>query len=359
MEMGMPYYRKYGTAPLSFTSGTTAIPVCSALSETNDWWKNHWMVDTSTGANYGQVREITGFNAGTKGLTLGSALLDDPSGQEFEITTVFSPHEIHQAINFAIESAFPAFFDTVIDQTLVVVQDKMEYDLTGLDSKIWFPISFWVEQTTNKLMGSPTTNVNGTQLIDTAADFSAIDGDYLISICHGKSAGLLRSVADREVGDPVFLLRTTDDWGSDGLDPTSVYVIWRPTNSGIDWYDIPALRFDQNEYPAIVYFPVDLDSFAGLRIRIQYVTMPAALTTDASTTIVPPEYILHKACAMLCGSRANDNRSDRRMYTDMETRHLQLADLYMQQHKWRVPASHIWLDRDPARPSSTSGYNPF
>src|SRR3990167_3549221 len=46
-----------------------------------------------------------------------------------EIFSIHTPEEIHLAINDAITDAFPAFYDVVTYESMIVEEDKLEYEL--------------------------------------------------------------------------------------------------------------------------------------------------------------------------------------------------------------------------------------
>ena len=101
-------------------------------------------------------------------------------------------------------------------------------------------------------------------------------------------------------------------------------------------------------------FVARYENFEGLRIRIQYISQPSAIFDDASTTVIPKTYIVHKACAILYGSILNDNKADRDKYERSEMRHMNIAEQYKVANKWRMPQSTVWLPDDPAASASSS-----
>ena len=117
-------------------------------------------------------------------------------------------------------------------------------------------------------------------------------------------------------------------------DTTSKWALWDASDE-YEWYRMTAVRFDAKEFPTIMYFPKDYDTVLGMRIRLHYMSGPVELATEGATTVVPKEYILHKALGLLYDMKINDNRADRQRFTALADQHHQLAEVYKQTHRYQ------------------------
>src|SRR5574338_1089335 len=76
------------------------------------------------------------------------------AGDDYEIHSVFNAIEIHQAINDAISTSFPAFFESLEDKSIVLCEDKLEYDLTTIAPAIGIIHEVAIERPTNRFTGT-------------------------------------------------------------------------------------------------------------------------------------------------------------------------------------------------------------
>jgi len=68
------------------------------------------------------------------------------------------------------------------------------------------------------------------------------------------------------------------------------------------------------------------------------------LSTEASTTVVPKEYIIAKAISILAGSRIGDNRVDRQRYAIMQDIYEKEAEAFKIQNFFRLPDSELFME---------------
>ncbi len=351
LHLEMPFYQIFGEGSNLFTGGSSSVPQDTKLVQATGYWNNTWLMALSTGAANGEVRKVSTFvnSSGGQLITLDRSISQTPPAASsdpaisYELTTVFSPHEIHSAINRAIKSAFPAFFDVVEDDSLVICTDKMTYDLTGLTTDIYTPLRVWLETSNSNLSGNVVSSGDTTAVLPDSVDLTSVDSNYYISIYEGTGAGQLRRV-DSVLGQEVTV---ADEW-TINPNTTSKFRVWNPESTGMDWYEIRGVRFSSTEYPNFMRLVGTYSGNEGLRIRIQYVAEPAALFADSDTTIVPEEYIIHKACAILFGNILNNNKADRDKWERSEARHLQMAEEFKQTNRWAIPSQSVWLAEDPA-----------
>jgi hypothetical protein len=335
----MPFYVRFGsqlTCDTGATSDTTHL-ADTHLVQANDYWNGQWAWD----ATQATARYISDY-AQTNGiLTLEAALPATPvtgGGDAYEITSVFSPAEIHSAINRAIADGFPSFFDEVTDETVVIQEDKLSYDLTGLTTRPWIIYKIFAEMNSDVRRGTATAG-GATSITDSAQDFSDLTTAYKVSIYAGTGAGQVKAVVSGTAGGVINVAAFAPS-----PDTTSKYAVWNPADEDQPWYQVVQVKFDQVQYPGTMYLQGAYTSVLGMRLRLQFCAPPAALATDAATTCVPSEFVIGKAVAMLARSAVNRNRADRQRYEDVEDRYLRAAEDYRLKNTFRVPSITMWQD---------------
>ena len=325
-------------------NGTTATLIDTVnLLQANDFWNNQWALILSTGAD--QVRKITDFVQTTSTLTLEYALpASTDTTMDYEIHSVYNAIELHNAINQAIQSGFPAFYDTREDSSLVVLEDQLEYSLTSISPSIHRIHSVWLERPVHRITATVASYSNdgtdGTIVLDPAG-LDDVDTDWKLSCYDGTAEGELHDVKSVVTGTYSVTI--------DGL-PTVDFVdgdkilLWDTRDQYDDWYRYKYVRITPKEWPDKIHLGSTLDGFYGCRIRIIYSTVPQKLTAETSTTVVPEEYIMLSAMATLFASRMNDNRVDRQRYAMLHEEYLQKAEMYRRMNSFKAPDNEIWLE---------------
>jgi hypothetical protein len=83
------------------------------------------------------------------------------------------------------------------------------------------------------------------------------------------------------------------------------------------------------EFPDLLYFsrrPID---FYGMRIRLEYASLPRELSLEADVTYIPTSYLLPAAVAILHGHKIGDNRADRDLHFGEAKRYKELAENFL------------------------------
>jgi len=361
MDLAMPFFQRYETS-LTADSGSSASKIVDAsLTQDDDFWKNSWLYissDTATG-NVGAVRQIVRFSETDNALFPEYNLTAAAStGTSFELHTIFSPHEIHRAINRSIQEGFPAFYDIVVDESMIVEEDKLEYDISNLTYDPWIFASVLIEQGDDVKSGQVTA-ASSTYFDDTTSSFSSVDTDWKVSIYDGTGKGQLRDVIS---ATSTRVTISTGGGSSDDFttnpDTTSKYKLWDTAEQESDWYRMTAIRFDKPEFPSKMYLTKNPTGAYGMRFRLIYATQPAELTADSDETVVPKEYIINRAIEILAASRIASTRADRDKYAAMEQMGRIKADQYREKNSFRMPTT-IWQERDPNGPRAESEENPL
>lgn len=343
-RLGMPFYQRYGTYLTASTGSNTEKIVDTDLAQEDNFWNNGWVyIATDTAAtNIDVARKIDYFDAAGDAIMLETPLpAAGSSGTQYEILTGFSPYEIHQAIDDALDEAFPAFYNEVEDKTLVVKEDTLEYDLTGLTYRPWIIADVWIERATKSQTGTVTAAASRS-LTDTDITFdSDIDTSWKVSIYDGTSAGDVRTVKALS-GNTITTSTSESSWTSTP-DTTSKYRIWDAAEQTRDWKRIQDCHFDQGEYPSTLYLRNRPSSCYGFRIRLNYATAPTSLSADSDETTVPRQYVLLKSLESLGASKVASSKVDREKYAAMEQINRLKADEYKANNFFRLPTT-IWLE---------------
>jgi hypothetical protein len=351
-ETGMEFYRRFPSGSATTAVGTVDSVIDSHLAQSDNFWKNGWIyvVDKQ---NAGEVRPIIQSESASKTLFLEYDLPYAPAiGDAYEIHQSWNAHEIHGAINQAIQDGSKAFFETVTDETLLLQTDKLSYELSSLVKSPWIVCKMWLETSLSARRGM-ATSATATSLVDTAMDMSDVTSNWKVSIYAGKGTGQIRSIASLTGTHQINVTAWTTT-----PDATSRYTIWNPMEQETDWMRLYAVRFDQKEFPTLFYIPQDYYSSLGLRFRLEYIVQPSELTVEGSTTVIPRDYVVNKACAILYGMRVKDARADRQRYTQLEQTYLQKAEKFMSENAFRMPDRTIWQSHQYISPS-VDPFNPF
>ena len=353
-QLEMPFFQKFTTTS-TVDSNTTASKIIDAsMTGPTGYFKNAWlyMVD---GDEAGEMSRIVHFSEPENAFILQTPLTGIPTaGEQYEIYNRFSPIQIHNAINRAIEGdAFPSFFDHVTDESLVMQEDTLRYDISGLSSVPYMVRKLWLERNYSIVRGTASSSSNNT-LVDAGVTFPTVGTDWRISIYDGTGKGQLRTVASGS-GDTITVSAVWDT----NPDSTSKYALWDSTEHRIDWHKLHAARFSSKLWPSTMYFTRRYFSLYGMRIRLEYIAKPSALATDAATTMVPQDFIIAKALHYLWAAKRPDNRVDRQLARQEASDYWEEAERYKQQMAFLIPDGTIWLDGDDSNYSGVDLSDPL
>jgi len=333
----MPFYLRYGSGSivLGSTEQTVTQLAAAELTQPEKFWQAQyaWIVESSA------ERRVTEYDVGSTAglLSLEYALsAAAASSDSIEITSIWPPTQIHEAINAAIASASKHYPDVVTDESLVLEENKMVYSLSGLTSTPWQILQVYVEQPASSITGQPTA-ATGTTITDAAQDFSTNDTDHFVSVYAGTGSGQLRETSTGSSGGQL----TVATWTTTP-DTTSFYRYWDAGDQQIDWYRVHDVNFDNVEYPDNLYFSELYSGSYGARIRLKYLSNNNSLAADSDVTTVPVLYISHKVLSLLHDSLIGDNRVDRSVHASLAEYYDSLAEKYLVQTPRRRPAGTLW-----------------
>lgn len=343
-QLKMPFYERFPSGSTLTGTPTASVLYDSSLKQKNNAWKGDWvyMVDGDAAQEH---RLITLFQSETEAIYPEYDFSTAPgAGDTYEITSIFSPAEIHNAINRAIQDSFPAFFDVIEDETLIVEEDQLEYDISGLGTSVWLVLKIWLERTGTGMTGIADSG-GATTLTDAslAGALGDVDTNWKLSVYGGTGSGQVRDVSS--VNDTTGEVTVTSAWTTNP-DSTSKYRLWNPTKQEYTWKRLEAAQFDTDEYPSTLLLLRNYPDYYGLRMRIQYVGAPSTLSAEADTTVVPKEYILEMAQSILYGKLVPNTSRDRSRYAGLEEYHRLKAEQKKASRAFLVPDGTIWKDHD-------------
>jgi hypothetical protein len=359
-RLNMAFALRIGASSTATDGGTNELIDTNRLRQADDFWNGSWLYivnDTSGTDNDGEVRLISDFVSNTRSIAVVEPFSAAVANtDEYEIHSPWNALQIHDAINDAIDDAFPEFFDTVIDETTIHLEDTMAYDLpTG--TAPYYVTKVWMEEVSDKFRGTASGG-SSTTLVDSGQSWDDDKWNGMqVAIYDGTGKGQFATITDTSSSNTL----TVAAWlgtGTTSPSTDSKYVIKDTPTEQYSWRAIPALRFDQAYWPTKMYLTSRYTRSYGNTLRIQYIAKPPSITTEAATTIVPSGFVTAKAQAILHGMRVADSRSDQDRHRYMHQFWESRAEAYKLQNKWRMPKGTLWMEKDSVGDVVPSDY-PF
>lgn len=345
-KLNMPFFKRFPSGGTLTGTPTTTKLYDSSLTQEQDFWKGYWAYIPDAQ----ETRFVTYFKADNEEIGLEFALSTAPSADDsYELLSIWNASEIHKAINEAIEEAFPAFFDTVIDETIVIEEDKLDYTISDLSSKVYRMLNVWFETVSTSLSG--TADSGGAATLTDAnlvGQLSDVDTDWKISVYSGTGHGQLRSVSsvDNATGE----VTVTSNWTTQPSDD-SKYLLWDPTDQETPWDRLYSAQFDNSDQPSIMYLLALPTQYYGARMRLQYISEPVSLSAESDTTVIPLDYLRKQVLHILYDGITADSRFDRSSYAQMAEYQRQKAE-QKKQEAWDMPSGTLWqYEATPSSPS--------
>jgi len=359
-RLNMAFALRIGASSTATDGGTNELIDTNRLRQVDDFWNGSWLYivnDTSGTDNDGAVRLISDFVSSTRSIAVVEPFSAAVANtDEYEIHSPWNALQIHDAINDAIDDAFPEFFDTVVDETTIILEDTLEYSLPTTTTP-YYVLGMWLEQVEDKFRGTASGG-SSTTLVDSGQSWDNDKWNGMqVAIYDGTGKGQFATITDTSSSNTL----TVAAWlgtGTTSPSTDSKYVIKDTLTEQHDWYRITAARFDQTYWPTKVYLTSNYSSALGRALRVQYIAKPASVTTEAGTTIVPSGFVVAKSQALLHGMRVADSRSDQDRHRYMHQFWESRAEAYKLQNKWRMPKGTLWIEDETAGDPVSSDY-PF
>jgi len=360
-RLNMAFALRIGASSTATDGGTNELIDTNRLRQSDDFWNGSWLYianDTSGTDNDGAVRLISDFVSSTRSIAVVEPFSAAVANtDEYEIHSPWNALQMHDAINDAIDDAFPEFFDTVVDETTIILEDTLEYSLPTTTTP-YYVLGMWLEQVEDKFRGTSSQTGSSTTLIDASQSWDDDKWNGMqVAIYDGTGKGQFATITDTSSSNTL----TVAAWlgtGTTSPSTDSKYVIKDTLTEQHDWYRITAARFDQTYWPTKVYLTSNYSSALGRALRVQYIAKPASVTTEAGTTIVPSGFVVAKSQALLHGMRVADSRSDQDRHRYMHQFWESRAEAYKLQNKWRMPKGTLWIEEETAGNQVPSDY-PF
>lgn len=331
-ELGMPFFRRFSAGELTTDTGSTVSKIVDAgLTQRDGFWNNSWFYAVVAG----EQSLTRSFQANDNSLILETPLTNAPAdtGDTYELHALWPPSDIHAAINQAIQESGKIFSETVVDATLVLEENQLEYSLTSLTKTPFVLNKVWLEQAGTIATGTATAG--GATSITVQSVPSDIDTGWKISIYAGTGSGQIRAYVSN-AGNVITVAAWTTN-----PDSTSKYAIWDASQEIYDWQPMHAVYTDSKEFPDVLRFRYPMPQFYGMRIKLEYQALPSELSSDTDTTIVPKKYVMDKAIAILHGQKLNDTKADRDLHYAEFQRYNASADAYLARTAPHMPDTQI------------------
>ena len=354
-QIGMPFFRRFpsgiviqDTAESGLANASDSTGIRDArLTQKPDYWIQTWVYNATTS----ETRLTTDFLAESNTLIPEYDWTTTPdTTHTIEIHHMYTPQEIHLSIDDAIAEAFPAFFDILTSEEIVIEEDKLEYELVtdNSDGRNVLTNPFRIKSVEIERTGSGSTHTVSSS--DTSAGtvtisgqtFSGVDTGWMVSSFRGTGAGQLSSITS---GDSTGVI-TMDTPLTTALDTTSSIRVWDAGTELYPWRPFTAIQFDAKDYPNKMRFLENLRPDAGFRLRVQYVSEPQALSSDTATTVVPKQYIKHYVMNDLFQQRARSKPGDIAKYAALSEQEQRLMDKYKMEHSFDLPDQTLWTEQD-------------
>lgn len=332
-ELRMPFFRRVGNYAESDAGSTTTKIIDAALTQKDKFWNNSFIywIDTQTSSL------INAFNANNHELLLEKSVGETPTeGDDYEIHSIWNADDIHEAINRAIRSARQSFFQATVNETLCLKEDVLQYDISGLTVTPWILNKVYAEYLYNAIQFTASAAGAASVTAPSDIDLTSVTSTWYVTVYGGTGAGQVRAVSS-VAGQVINVTAWTT-----ALNTTSKISVFDPTKSS--WYPMHRFHLDSMEYPQWLRLANRNPDFYGGRLRLEYLGVSSELTTEISTTIIPEEYLVNKACSILHGQVLNGTKADKESHYAEFKRYQEEADAYLIRNAPHAPSIFI---KDP------------
>lgn len=342
LELQMPFARRYSAGFLDADSGgSTTKFVDSALTQKDRFWDGNWFYRVASQ----EVSIIRGFSSNDNSGNLEVPVTTIASGDDYEIHSIWNALDIRHAINSAIAEAGRIWPDTVVDESLILQEDKLDYTISGLTQRPWIVAKVFIENRGNIRRGTLVSATSTTFVVENTSILSDVSPatNWRISIYAGTGAGQIRTVSSVASATGTVTAWTTTP------DSTSKYALWDATEDIQPWSFIDSYRTDAKEFPSTLYLTNRYSSRYGMRIHIEYMSTPSELSLEADTTIIPHRFLVPMAISYLYGNKIADTKVDKEVYYAESERYRQQAERYLINNLPHKPDITMKLPLRPSR----------
>lgn len=329
-ELRMPFFRRVGSYSEA-DSGSTATKIIDAsLNQRDKAWNGSFVywVDTQVSS------PILAFNANDHSLLLEKSVGETPAaGDDYEIQSIWSADEIHETINRAIKTSRQTFFSPTINETMCMVENVLQYDISGLSVVPWILNKVYIEYPMNAIRFDAASGAAATVTAPAGIDLTDVNSTWFVTVYEGPGAGQVRAVVS--VASQVI---TVAAWTTQPTSASKI-AVFDPVKSS--WYPVHKFHLSSIEYPQFLRLNNRNPQFVGGRFRLEYLGVSSELSTEASTTIIPEEYLINKVCSLLHGQVLNGTKSDKEAHYAEFKRYQEEADSFLIRNAPHAPSIHI------------------
>jgi hypothetical protein len=314
----------------SADTGSTATKIIdAALAQKDKYWNGNFLywIDTQT-SSY-----INAFTANDHSLLLEKSVGETPTaGDKYEIHSIWNAEDIHDSINRAIKSSRQSFFISHVDENKCRAEDIQQYDISGLSVVPWILNKIYQEVPRNPIRFVAASAAATSITAPAGVDLTSVVAGWIVTVYDGTGAGQVKTVsavAGQQISTGVVAWTTTPD-------TTSKVMVFDPNLSS--WYPMHNFHTDALEYPQYVRFSNRRPDYDGGRFRFEYLGVSSALSTEASTTSIPEEYLVNKVCSILHGQVLNGTKADKEAHYAEFKRYQEEADAFLIRNAPHAPS---------------------
>lgn len=140
-----PFFRRIGSSrPVAYSAANLLADTALGRFDVSEGWPYAFAYIPATG----DQREITNFlSDGAVGYAYVSPnwTTTPGVGYEYEIHSIWSAQEKTDALNHAVHDCWPAFYEVLSDESIVIQKWKKEYDLTNLSNHTRHIMGVYIE----------------------------------------------------------------------------------------------------------------------------------------------------------------------------------------------------------------------
>ena len=158
-----PFFRRIGNSrPIAYSAANLLADTALGRFDVSEGWPYAFAYIPATG----DQREITNFlSDGTVGYAYVSPdwAVTPGVGYEYEIHSIWSAQEKTDALNHAVHDCWPAFYEVLTDESIVIQKWQKEYDLTSLSNHTRHIMGVYIEPMwkVDQYLGCRTESVVG------------------------------------------------------------------------------------------------------------------------------------------------------------------------------------------------------
>lgn len=360
-----PFHMSIPDGYLAVASGSTTTSVkvttgVAGLWTEDDWWKRSTLYCIYANGTTVE-RRVTAYDSDGATFTVAPPLPIAPTADVdvIELHSRSLATDKNDVLNAAIGSGYPQFFTQQIWEVVIPEGAARLTSDHGLPTD-WHTLnSVWLEPALEQNGPYLSTSVTTTTIADGTQNWTTDQwAGYTVAIVRGGGAGQLATVTTNDsttltftpaipdlVGThlPRFVLKKAETFA-----PTSGH------EASTAWVPIADVMPVGSPYFRELMLPDWLQRMEGRTLLLGGTLQPTstALTTDASTTIVPMDYIINQAAATLLLSLTVTPGSSSDGIQFLGRWYAQEAERYRKQVAWQHPLGTKW--RQPTKDTSTS-----